>query len=90
MVFHPTDPAGPKPSGTVRADGSFILSTYPYGDGAPAGEYKVLVTWYPPNAREITNPKNLLPARYENTTLTPLTATVKEGSTELETFKLTK
>lgn len=50
VVFHPTDPAfekriGGKPVATVRDDGTFTLTTYADGDGAPEGEYGVTVDW---------------------------------------------
>jgi hypothetical protein len=91
VVFHLKDgPAdAPKPSGTVGADGSFTLNTYPHGDGAPAGQYMVLITWYPPNARDLDNPKNQLPEVY-GTPSSPLTATVKEGPNEIEPFRIPK
>lgn len=76
------------PTGTVQADGSFTLRTYPHGEGAPPGEYTVLVTWYPPDARQKENAKNKLPARYSDPAQTPLTATVKDGATELEPFRI--
>ncbi|MCS6865557.1 MAG: hypothetical protein RMJ56_10425 [Gemmataceae bacterium] len=76
------------PSGIVQADGSFTLRTHPYGDGAPPGEYKVVITWYPPDARELENPRSKLPAKYGNPARTPLTAVVKDGPTELEPFRI--
>jgi hypothetical protein len=92
VVFHrkggPAD--SPKPSGTVGADGSFALSTHPHGDGAPAGDYEVIITWYPPNSRGAENPKNKLPARYTDPAQSGLKATVRDGPTELEPFQLTK
>lgn len=95
VVFHPKNrPAdAPKPSGTVGADGSFTLSTYPHGEGAPPGEYLVLVSWYPPDARTAENPesaKSKLPELYGNAATSPLTATVGTGPTELEPFRLSK
>jgi hypothetical protein len=92
VVFQPVNsgPDSPTPSGTVGADGSFTLSTYPHGTGAPAGDYVVLVTWLPPNARELENPKNKLPGRYSMATGSPLRATVKPGTNEPEPFRLTK
>lgn len=50
VVFHPTDVAfektiGGKPVGTVADDGTFKLTTYEAGDGAPAGEYGVTIDW---------------------------------------------
>lgn len=53
IVFHPLDPnfektIGGKPFATVRDDGTFALTTYEEGDGAPAGEYGVTVDWKGP------------------------------------------
>jgi hypothetical protein len=92
VVFHPVAGGAdaPKPAGQVGADGSFTLTTTPRGAGAPAGEYVVCVAWYPPNARELDNPKNKVPEKYGSPTTSPLRATVKEGSNELEPFRLTK
>lgn len=57
VVFHPTDPArekqiGGKPFGKVGDDGTFTLTTYTTGDGAPEGEYGVTVEWRPPAQSE--------------------------------------
>jgi hypothetical protein len=78
------------PSGTVGADGKFKLRTHPHGEGAPAGDYVVLVTWFPPDARDQENPRNKLPARYGSPTDSPLRAKVSSGPNELEPFRLTK
>lgn len=48
VVFHPTDPAaekrmGGKPFGKVGSDGTFKLTSYAEGDGAPEGEYGVTI-----------------------------------------------
>ena len=91
MVFHPvggTPSADLKPAGAVGADGSFTLQTYPQGEGAPEGDYLVLVTWYPPNARELENPKNKLPEKYADQTAGLLKATVKAGQNDLAPFLL--
>jgi hypothetical protein len=92
VVFQPANSTAdsPMPSGTVGADGTFTLRTQPHGNGAPAGDYVVLVTWFPPNSREQENPKNKLPPKYASPTESPLRATVKAGSNELEPFRLTK
>ena len=57
VVLHPADDADPQPvqpTGVVGADGSFELRTYVVQDrvvkeGAPAGQYRVTCTWYPPD-----------------------------------------
>jgi hypothetical protein len=93
VIFTPkagaSDGSSP-PSGVVGADGTFKLETYPHGEGALPGDYKVVVTWYPPDARKQENPKNKAPAKYASAESTPLTATVKEESNTLEAFQLTK
>lgn len=92
VVLHLKDgPAdAPKPSGMVGADGAFTLKTHPHGDGAPAGEYVVMVTWYPPDARGNENARNKLPDLYALPTTSPLKATVKAGPTDLEPIRIPK
>ena len=92
VVFQPLNSTADSlmPSGKVGADGSFTLSTHPHGEGAPAGEYVALVTWYPPNARELDNPKNKLSPKYSSQADSPFRVTIKQGANELEPFRLTK
>jgi hypothetical protein len=90
VVFVPASGGDLKPSGRTGKDGSFTLSTYPHGDGAPAGDYTVVVTWYPDNARELDNPKNKLPDKYAHPDKPLLRATVRDEATDLEPFRLTK
>jgi hypothetical protein len=59
---------GRAPTAIVRADGGFSASYYDTEDGAPAGEYKLLVVWMqtPPGgglARDILGGRFLDPAR---------------------------
>jgi hypothetical protein len=57
VVFRPVKDDRPEmwpdgfPRGAVGADGSFKLTTYTQDDGAPEGEYAVLVTWPRTSAR---------------------------------------
>jgi hypothetical protein len=81
-----------RPLGHVEADGSFKLTTFDNGDGAPAGDYVVTVDW-----RERTAPiegappgRSLLPQRYANPQLSQLRIQIKEGTNELEPLKLTR
>jgi hypothetical protein len=91
VVFQPVQDSAEalKPSGRVGDDGTFRLESYPHGQGAPAGEYFVLVTWYAADARTSDNPKNKLPARYAERQKNPLPRqTVKAGSNDLQPFNL--
>lgn len=98
VVFHPTSATAEalRPSGVAGADGTFTLNTYPHGNGAPEGEYVVLVTWFeslpPPKDDDDADPpapKSKLPARYTDVTKSGLKATIKSGDNTLEPFKLT-
>ena len=80
------------PRAVVGADGTFELETYAVKDGAPAGKYKVLVS-YPLNAVLLNSPEHAteegdgsddrLQGRYLNPDTTPLTATVEAKPNEL-------
>jgi hypothetical protein len=93
VVFQPLGESNTmveRPTATVGADGSFALQTYPHGQGAPAGEYGVIISWMPENARDMPNPQNKLPTKYADTLKPALTATVKQGNNDLPAFRLTK
>jgi hypothetical protein len=79
-----------QPTGVVSSDGTFKLQTYPHGEGALPGDYKVLVTWLPPDARKQEKPINKAPVKYADPKTTPLSATIKEGQNTLPEFQLTK
>jgi hypothetical protein len=96
VVFHAADSANAPeilPSSRVGADGSFTLSSYVSGDGAPAGQYLVTVDWL--GTKEEANPKtgvlpNKLPSRYSDPKTSTLHAEVREGTNELPAFQLHK
>ena len=78
----------PMPYGTVGADGNFSLRTEPYGPGAPAGDYVVMISWYGLSPRDPEQKVSKLPAKYADPTTPLLKATVKEVTNELEPFRL--
>ncbi len=93
VVFEPVNGSaeGTRPNAIVKPDGTFTLTTRARDDGAPAGEYKVLVVW----RVSVGNPddgrtQNVLPEKFNNPAQTPIRATVIEGPTELEAFELAK
>ncbi|MFO0845021.1 MAG: hypothetical protein U0797_21965, partial [Gemmataceae bacterium] len=94
VIFHPVndaDPKAPRATGEVAADGSFSLSTYTAGDGVPAGEYAVTVTW-PEGSSTIggdaDSGADRLGGRFSNPRTTTLKARVHEAATDLPPFKL--
>jgi len=104
VVFHPVEPLPevPKPNAPLREDGTFALTTYEAGDGAPIGEYVVTVTWIPPGMG-VEEDRGLLspPAerddspttdptggRYKDPETSELRSTVESGENELAPFNL--
>jgi hypothetical protein len=86
-------PGMPMPTGTVGPDGKFKLNSYAEGDGAPAGDYHVAIVWPEKPKRSTTSlePPPLedrLKNRYAVPDASGLTATVKEGPTDLPPFEL--
>src|SRR5258708_7039748 len=88
VVFHPSDAGDPQailPQATVAADGTFVVNTYNFQDGAPEGTYTVTVTHF-----QSDGGVNLLPPRYATPDTSRLQVTVAKQNNELEPFHLTK
>jgi hypothetical protein len=99
VVFHPANEnatgdsqpsaSAPDPYGDVKADGTFTLRTEPSGEGAPAGEYNVMISWYTrSDPEDPLSAKSKLPAKYADPGNPVLKATIKEGNNELAPFDL--
>ena len=81
------------PTGRVESDGSYTLTTYLKGDGAPAGEYAVTIYW--PGDRKTTPnqdptdeddglPPDRLRRAYAMVKSTALRATVREEANTID------
>ena len=93
VVLHPVNPATPdqpKPHGTVGPDGTFALTTFATGDGAPPGEYKVTVEQWIASPRPDEPATNRLPSKYSKVATSGLTATIAAGKTELPAIEITR
>jgi hypothetical protein len=96
VVFHPTAGGAEavKPHATVGADGTFSLTSFATGDGAPAGEYRVTVEWWQSPVKKAGDPDappvNQLAAKYGKAESSGLVAQVQDGPTELKAFELKK
>ena len=76
-----------RPWAVVQADGSFALSTYMQGDGAPVGTYKVVVRWPP----DVTQPSlaDRLSGAYATPERSQWTVTIAEGENDLPPVAIT-
>lgn len=94
VVLRPLAPGPLKdvfPHGEVGTDGTLLIGTFAPGDGAPAGEYAVTITW--PEVKpdldgvEVTG-GDRLKGRFSDPAKSRWKVTIKEGVNELEPFRL--
>lgn len=92
LVFHPIDRELPDrvlPRATVRADGTFAVSTFASSDGAPAAEYVVTIQWFRAGQDGAPGP-NVMPQQYAAPDSSPLRVAVHAGQNELESFVIAR
>ena len=86
IIFVPKNEVGeaklPRPRATVANDGTFKLSTFATNDGAPAGDYGVIVLW-PGNETD-----DRLDGRYNAPEKTAVTVKIASSPTEIPAIKL--
>ena len=86
---NPADWSDGYPRATVGADGKFQVSTYGENDGAPAGEYVILVSWEAPNpTNEEASGPDRLGGRYVDPAKSKLTAKIEPRPNELPAIRL--
>jgi hypothetical protein len=95
IVLRPQGDANPDewsagfPRAHVKADGKFEVGTYGDNDGAPAGDYIVLVSWMTVNPQnEEASGTDRLRGRYADPSSSKLTVKVAAGPTELPPIRL--
>lgn len=72
----------PRPRATVGEDGAFVLSTFGTDDGAPVGEYGLMVYW-PGNDSD-----DRLNGRYDSPAKTKQSVTIAAGNNDIPPIKL--
>ena len=94
VVLHPLRPvetAVPPPQAKANPDGSFAVSTFQAGDGAPPGEYAVTVAcWLASAKNPEAPPVNHVPARYSRASSSGLRVQIREGDSQLPPIQLKK
>lgn len=83
---------GLRPSGRVKPDGTFRLTTYDADDGAPAGEYAATIQWNKliKQGADYKAGPNVVPAEYAAAESSPWKIKVSEAPNELEPLDIKK
>lgn len=87
-IGEPSDARDSRPWAVVKADGSFELSTYKAGDGAPPGKYAVVVKWPP----DVSQPslEDRLGGVYYNPSKSEWDVTIEPGDNTLPPIEIEK
>lgn len=93
LILYPKSDLGadvPAPRANVGQDGSFKLSTFAGGDGAPEGEYVVTLRWYKlvKQGGDVVAGPNVIPRKYTNPQSSDITVRIAAGQNELPPIKL--
>ena len=93
ISFFPEDASFPdtvRPKAKSGTDGTFVISTYAGGDGAPAGNYKVTIVRHEVTVSKdtIVAKPNDLPGKYSKRDTTDLEVQVVASQNDLPPFDL--
>jgi major membrane immunogen (membrane-anchored lipoprotein) len=81
-----------RPSGRVKPDGTFSLTTYDAEDGAPAGEYAATIQWNKliKQGQDYKAGPNIIPAAYAAPESSPWKIAVAESPNDLAPLDIKK
>jgi len=93
VVLHAVNASGPTevaPAATVREDGSFEITAYDPGDGAPDGDYVATIEWFKIVTGEGGGGRgpNVLPKQYASAKTSPVKVQVAGGPVEIPPIKI--
>ena len=90
LMFHPASPTLKQFPGYAKTDkdGSFKVSTFDAGDGAPEGDYSVTITWLTVVPEDGGYGDDRYQGKFNNPATTPFKAKVSKPSTELAPFEV--
>ncbi len=78
------DSRGTRPTANVAPDGTFKVTTYQDGDGAPVGDYAVGVLWFATTASSVDR----LGGAYSMPDQTGIRLSIKAGGSQLEPIEI--
>ncbi|HTN75740.1 MAG TPA: hypothetical protein VL096_10860 [Pirellulaceae bacterium] len=91
LVLHSVTPVAGRtlvPVALVNPDGTFKVTSYDAGDGAPPGDYVATITWLKVTDEGGRGP-NVLPKDYEKKETSPIKFKVVDGNNEIPAIEIT-
>lgn len=82
LTLFPSEPMHPSVSGDVAADGTFTLTTYDIGDGAPPGDYAVELSGAAATGDASTDPAAMMAAMSGGGSAESVSITIPEGGSD--------
>ena len=79
-----TDTNDVAPTGNVKDDGSFAITSYEPGDGAPQGEYVATISGISISAELGGAGPNVIPSKYVSAKTSPVKVSVSGGPAQIE------
>jgi hypothetical protein len=93
VVLHPVNGSigDAAPTGIVKSDGSFTITTYELDDGAPQGEYVATIEWFKmiEDGGGGARGPNVLPPEYASSRTSPVKVTVTEAGSLSTVIQIT-
>lgn len=85
VMLHPEDPSLVPVQARTDETGAFTLTTYETGDGAPKGNFKVTVSYYPlvKNGNSYEPGPQVIPPKYADPKATELRVSIVEGENQI-------
>ena len=78
------------PTGVVQNDGSFTITAYDPGDGAPQGQYVATIQWFKITPEAGGPGPNVVPPKYASAKTSPIKVTVNGGPTQIEPIRIAR
>jgi hypothetical protein len=92
ITLHPKAPVEnvPTPRANVGKDGTFTVTTFNGGDGAPEGDYILTVKWYKPikKGNDLVSGPNIIPPKYGAPQTSDVVVHIAAGENDLKPIKL--
>lgn len=95
IVLHPTAAENyfPRPHSVTQEDGTFVLSTYRSGDGAPEGTYRATIRCrgpYEGKSEDRDEAPEMLPPRYQDPNRSGIVVIVAAADNSLSPWELSE